>query len=189
MRVSPILGEIEPISDRQTGLMIGQRQRHRDPRLRVVSREFSEELGGCMVIETSQAGTIVVGDEGMEVGVAFLVVAKAAVVGGAVLRQAVEMLAEAAVEALDHAVALRPEGLGEAVGDGSLGAEPVEGVGAGGFVVGLGFLIDGKAVGEFGAVVGQDGVHRQREAVEKALEKTGGGGGTAIGEDFERDKA
>ena len=49
-----------------------------DPGLRVVSREFSEELGGCLVIETSQAGVIVVGDEGVEVGVAFGVVAKAA---------------------------------------------------------------------------------------------------------------
>jgi hypothetical protein len=37
-----------------------------------------------MVIETSQAGAIVVGDEGVEVGIAFLVVAKAAVVGDAV---------------------------------------------------------------------------------------------------------
>jgi hypothetical protein len=33
------------------------------------------------------------------------------------------MLAEAAVEALDHAVGLRPEGLGEPVGDGARGAD------------------------------------------------------------------
>ena len=53
---------------------------------------------------------------------------------------------------------------------------------------GLVFLIDGEAVGELGAVVGQDGV--DREAVEKALDnKAGGGGGAAIGEDFEIDKA
>ena len=68
-----------------------------DPGLRVVSREFSEELGGCLVIETAQAGVIVVGNEGVEVGIAFGVVAKAAMVGGAVLRQPVEMLAKAAV--------------------------------------------------------------------------------------------
>ena len=42
-----------------------------DPGFRVVSREFSEELGGCLVIETSQAGAIVIGDEGVEVGIAF----------------------------------------------------------------------------------------------------------------------
>ena len=142
-----------------------------------------------MIVETSQTGAIAVGDEGVEVGIAFLVIAKAAMVGGAVLRHAVEMLAEATVEALDHAVALRPEGAGEAVGDDALGAELVEGVGAGGFVVRFGFLVDGEAVGEFGAVVGQDGVDGKREAVEKALEKPGGGGGAAIGEDFEIDKA
>ena len=39
------------------------------------------------------------------------------------------------------------------------------------------------------AVVGQDGVDRDREAVEKAREKTRSGGGAAIGEDFEIDKA
>src|SRR4051794_18707317 len=64
----------------------------------VVSREFSEEFGRCLVIEASQAGAIVVGDEGVQVGVAFAMVEKAAVVGGAVLRHAAEMLAEAAVE-------------------------------------------------------------------------------------------
>jgi len=67
--------------------------------------------------------------------------------------------------------------------------DPVEGVLARGFVVGLGFLVDGEAIGELGAVVGQDGVDREREAVEEALEKTGGSGGAAIGEDFEIDKA
>jgi hypothetical protein len=159
------------------------------PGLRVVSREFSEELGGCLVIETSQAGVIVVGDEGVEVGIAFGVVAKAAMVGGAVLRQPVEMLAKAAVEALDHAVGLRPERLREAVGDDAPGAGAVERVLAGGPVVGFGFLVDGEAVGELGAVVGQDGVDREREAVEKAVEEGRGGGGPAIGEDFEIDKA
>src|SRR5260221_636130 len=43
-----------------------------------------------------------------EVGVAFGMVEKAAVVGGTVFRHPVEMLAEASVEALDHAVGLRP---------------------------------------------------------------------------------
>jgi hypothetical protein len=38
-------------------------------------------------------------------------------------------------------------------------------------------------------VVGQDGVDLEREAVEKALDKAGGGGGAAVGEDFEIDKA
>ena len=75
-----------------------------------MSREFSEEFGGRLIVKASQAGAIVVGDEGVEIGVAFGMVEKAAVVGGAVLRHAAEMLAEAAVEALDHAVGLRAEG-------------------------------------------------------------------------------
>src|SRR6516225_1789287 len=168
----------------------GNEQAHtRRPGEGVVSREFSEELGGCLVVDASQAGAIVVGHEGVEVGVAFIVVAKAAMVGDMVLRHPVEMLAEAAVEALDHAVGLRSEGPGEAVSDRALGAELVKGMGARGFVVGLGFLVDGEAVGKFGAVVGQDGVDRKREAVEEAREKTRGGGGAAIGEDFEIEKA
>src|SRR5271166_5887587 len=119
----------------------------------VVSREFSEELGGRLVVVASQSGAVVVGDEGVEIGVAFGMVEKAAVVGGTVLRHPFEMLAEASVEALDHAVGLRPEGLREAVGNGALGADPVEGVVARGFVVGLVFLVGGEAVGEFGAVI------------------------------------
>jgi hypothetical protein len=70
------------------------------PGASVVSREVSQELGGCQIVEASQAGSIVVGDEGVEVGIAFGMVEEATMVGGAVLRHAVEMLAEAAVEAL-----------------------------------------------------------------------------------------
>ena len=70
-----------------------------------MARKISEELGGRVVIETSQAGAIVVGDEGVEIGIAFGMIVKAAM--GAQLRSAVEMLAEAAVEALDHAPRLR----------------------------------------------------------------------------------
>ena len=116
----------------------------RFPGLRVVSREISEEFGGGLVVEASQAGTVVVGDEGVEVGVAFGMVNKAAVVGSAVLRHAVEVFAEASVEAFDHAVGLRPERPGEAMGDGARGAEPVEGVSPEGLSWGLPFLSTAK---------------------------------------------
>ena len=159
------------------------------PGFRVVSREFSEEIGRSLVVKTSQTGAIVVGDEGVEVGIAFGMAEKATMVGGAVLRHPGEMLAEAAVEALDHAVGLRPEGLGESVGDGARSAGAIERVLAGGPVVGFGFLVDGEAVGEPGAVVGQDGVDLERETVAEAGEESGGGGGPAIGQDFEIDKA
>ena len=95
----------------------------------------------------------------------------------------------AAVEALDHAVGLRPEGLGEPVGDGARGADPVEGVVARGSVLGFCLLVDGEAVGELGAVVGQDCVDLEQEAGEETGEESGGCGGPAIGEDFEMDKA
>ena len=93
-----------------------------------MSRKFSKELGRSLVVETSQTGAIVAGDESVEAGIAFGMAEKAAVVGGAVLRHPGKMLAEAAVEALDHAVGLRPEGLGEPVGDGARGADPGKGV-------------------------------------------------------------
>ena len=89
-----------------------------------MSRKFSKELGRSLVVEASQTGAIVAGDEGVEAGIAFGMAEKAAVVvGGAVLRHPGKMLAEAVVEALDHAVGLRPEGLGEPVGDGARGAD------------------------------------------------------------------
>jgi hypothetical protein len=162
-----------------------------------MSRKFSEEVGRSLIVETSQTGAIVVGNEGEEVGVAFGMVEKAAVVSGAVLRHPGEMLAEAAVEALDpcpppsrgQAVGLRPEGLGEAVGDGARGASPVEGVVARRSALGFCLLVDGEAVGELGAVVGQDGVDLERETAEETVEESSGGDGPAIGEDFEIDKA
>ncbi|MFZ3235989.1 MAG: hypothetical protein WA184_11560 [Stellaceae bacterium] len=63
--------------------------------------------------------------------------------------------------------------------------------------MGFALFVDGEAVGELGApgfrtgqaVAGQDGVDREREAVEKPLQEGGGGGGAAIGQDFEIDKA
>jgi hypothetical protein len=79
------------------------------PGERVVSREFSEELSGSIVTEASQSGLVVIGDEGLEVGVAFGMVNEPSVMSGAVLRHSVEVLAKAAIEALDHAVGLRSE--------------------------------------------------------------------------------
>ena len=72
-----------------------------------MATEFRGKLDSMeapLVVEASQASSIVVGDEGVEVGVTFGVVAETSVAGGAVLRHAVEMLAEAVIEALNHAV-------------------------------------------------------------------------------------
>src|SRR5271170_6352565 len=99
------------------------------------------------------------------------------------------MVAEAAVEALDHAVGLRAKRANEAVGDRVPGADAIKGVIAGRFVMRLALFVDGKAVGKLGAVVGQDGVDGEREAGEKALQKGRSGIGPAIGQDLEIDKA
>src|SRR5258708_20407884 len=112
----------------------------------VVSREFGEELGGRVVIEGSQAGAIVIGDEGVEIGIAFGMVDKAAMVGGTVLRHAVEVLGEAAVEALDHAVGLRPERPGEAGGGCMPGPRAVGGAPRRGRVRGASFSCYGRRV-------------------------------------------
>ena len=74
------------------------------------------------------------------------------------------------------------------MGNGARGADPVEEVVARGSILGFCLFVDGEAVGELGAVVGQDGVDLERETVEETVEKSGGGDGPAIGEDFEIDK-
>ena len=57
------------------------------------------------------------------------------------------------------------------MGDGARGAGAVERVLAGGSVVGFGFLVDGEAVGELGAVVGEDGVDLERKVSRKRARK------------------
>lgn len=67
-------------------------------------------------------------------------------------------------------------------------AGTVEGMAAGGLVVGLVLHVDGEAVGELGAVVGKHGVHRLREAAQEALKEGGRGGGIAARMDLEEDE-
>jgi hypothetical protein len=129
-------------TNRKLNILSGWRK-GKIPSLRVISCEFSEDLGESKIAETSQAGAIVVGDEGEEVGVAFGMVAKAAMVGGAILRDAVEMLTEAPVEALDHVVGLRAKGADQAVNDRVPGADAIKGVIAGRLVVRLALFVDG----------------------------------------------
>src|SRR5712691_7736998 len=92
----------------------------------VLSREIGHSLGGCLVVEASQSGVIVVGDEGVEIGISLGMVEEASVMGGAVLRHTVEVLGEAAIEAFDHAVGLRPEGSGQPVRDTVAAADDIE---------------------------------------------------------------
>jgi hypothetical protein len=80
----------------------------------------------------------------VEVGVALGVIEKPAVVGGTVPRQAVEVLTQAAVKALDHAIGLRSKRSDQAVADGVLRASAVEGMLTGRFVMGFALLSTAK---------------------------------------------
>src|SRR5690349_3628329 len=109
--------------------------------------------------------------------------------GGAAPGLAADRFSEAAVEAFDEAVGLRAVGSGEAVLDRVLGADAIDGVAPGRAVARLFLHVDGEAVGELAAVVGEDGVNRMREVGEEALEEAGGGPGLAVVVELEVDVA
>jgi len=127
-----------------------------DPGLRVVSRKVGEDFGGRFVVETSQPGTIVVIDEGLDEGVALGVIGEAVFAGvGGGSGMALEGFGEAAIEALGHAVGLRTVGPGEFVANVVALADLVKGVGAGAAVA-LAPAHLAAAIGELGAVVGEE---------------------------------
>ena len=109
--------------------------------------------------------------------------------GDAAFGFSADSLGDAAVEAFNEPVGLRPIRSGQTVIDAVVGADEIERVMTGSAPGRLVLHIDGKAVGELGAVVSQDCVNLERETVEEAGEKSSGGGTAAIGEDFEIDKA
>src|SRR5260370_35092625 len=154
---------------------------------RVVSGEISESFQRSAVAETTQSGSVVVVDEGEDVVVAGGTGWEGLVMPCGVVRDALEVLGEAAVETLDHAVGLRPEGAGEPVRDVVAGAEAIEGVAAGRAIGGFALFVDGKAVGPFAAVVREKGVYFEREGAEEALEEGSGEGCLAPLVDLEVD--
>ena len=159
------------------------------PGFRVVSREVSEEFGGCFMAEASQARAIVVVDEGLDKGVALGVMVEAifaGVAGGPGM--SCEGVAEAAIEALGHAIGLRPIGAGEFVSHCVGVADLVEGVGAGAAVTPAPAHV-AEAVGELRPVIGEDGVDGMAERGEEALQARGDGGAPAIVDDFDMDEA
>jgi hypothetical protein len=119
------------------------------------------------VVEALEAGSIIVGDEAIEEGVA-LGVRGEEPVGAALFGLLADGFDDAPVEALDEAVGLGPIGPGEAMIDALPGATSIEGMAAGGLVEGLVLHVDGEAVGELAAIVGEDGVDRVREVSEEA---------------------
>src|SRR4051812_32973921 len=97
-------------------------------------------------------------DEASEEGVAVGVGGKQPM-GNASFGLAADGVDDAAVEAFDEAVGLRSIGPGQAVVDLVLGADAIEWMVSGRPIARLVLHVDGEAVGELTAVVGQDGVN------------------------------
>ena len=140
------------------------------------------------VAETLEAGSIVVVNEAIEKGIS-IGVREEAPVSGATFRFPANGVADAAVEALDETIGLRPVGSGETVVDLALGAKTIEGMSTGRSVVRLVLHVDGEAIGELTAIVGEDRVNAMWEVGEEAFEEAGGGIGIASGVDLQVDVA
>ena len=158
------------------------------PRLRVWSRKISESLERCQVAEALESGSIVIANKADEEGISLGMRCEHAM-GGAALWLAADGVGDAAIEALDHTVGLWPVRSGEAMLDFVFAAEAVEEMPAGRPIMRLALHVDGEAVGEFAAIVGEDGVNRMWKVSEEVFEETGGGLGIALGVDFDIDVA
>jgi hypothetical protein len=145
-------------------------------------------LAWRQVPETFEAGDIVVVDEPIQEGVAIGMRGKAAM-GDAALRFPTDGFGDAAVEAFGETVGLRPVGSGETVVDLALGAETIEGMSTGGSIVRLVLHIDGEAIRELTAIVGEDRMNTMWKVREEAFEEAGCGVGIAPGMDLQIDVA
>jgi hypothetical protein len=111
-------------------------------------------------------------DELAEEGVAIGVAGEGAASTAAFVL-ATDGFGDAPVEAFDQAVGLRMIRLGQTVFDAALGTEAIKRMVAGGPAGRLVLHVDGEAVGELGAVVGQDGMNLVREVGQEAREEGG----------------
>src|SRR3954447_26483210 len=107
----------------------------------------------------------------------------------AALGLATDGLDDSAVKTFDETIGLWPVGSCEAVVDTPFGTDLVERVAAGGSIIPLVLHVDGEAIGELAAVVGEDGVNAMREVDQEAFEEAAGGIGIAFGMDFQIDVA
>src|SRR5664279_480881 len=158
------------------------------PCFRVRSREISKGFQGSEVVEAFESGPIVVGNKAVEEGVAIGMARKGAPCAAAFGFPA-DGLGDATVEAFDKPVGLRPIRSGQAMIDPVFGAEEIERVMAGGLTGWLVLHVDGKAVGELGAVVGQDGVNAIWEVSQESPEEACRSLGIAPSMDFDIDVA
>ena len=158
------------------------------PCFRVWSREIGEGFEGSEVAEAFEAGAVVVGNEAGEEGVAIGMAGKGSPCAAAFGFSA-DGFGDAAVEALDETIGLRPIRSGQTVIDLVVSADEIKRVMAGGSALRLVLHIDGKAVGELGAVVGQDGVNTIREVRQESSEKARRSLSIAPSMDFDVDVA
>lgn len=158
------------------------------PRESVWSRRIGKGLEWSPVAETFQAGSIVVVNEAVEEGIAVGMRLKEPM-RDASFRLPTNGINDPPIEAFDKSVGLRPIGFGQPVTDLVLSADEIEGMPAGRPVIRFVLHVDGKAVGEFAAVVGENGVNGIREVGEEAIEEPGGGLAIALGVDLQIDIA
>jgi hypothetical protein len=158
------------------------------PRLRVWSRGIVEHLAWRQVVETLEAGSIVVVDEAIEEGVA-VGVGDEEPVGDTAFGLPTDRFDDPAIEAFDEAIGLRPVRPCEAVIDLALGANAIEGVPAGRPIAGFVLHVDGEPISELTAIVGEDGMNTMREVSEEAIEEACRSVSIAPGMDLQIDVA
>jgi hypothetical protein len=155
---------------------------------RVRSRGIGESLDRCLIVEAFKAGSIVVVDELSEECVPIGMAGKGAAAAAAFFLAA-DGLGDAAIEAFDHAIGLRVVRPSQAMIDAALLTKLIKGMIAGRPPGRLVLLVDGEAIGELGAIVGQDGMNVVREMGQEAFEKAGSGCSVPPGMDLDIDVA
>jgi hypothetical protein len=158
------------------------------PCVRVRSREIGEGLDWGEIAEALEPGSIVVSHKTTEEGVALRMAGEGAACA-APFGFAADGLGDAAVEAFNEAIGLRPIRSGQAVIDVMARADEIEWVLAGRLSRRLVLHIDSKAIGELCAVIGQNGVNRIREVSQEPGEEAGRSLGIALEVDFDIDVA
>jgi hypothetical protein len=145
-------------------------------------------LAWGQVVETLEAGSIVVVDEAIEEEVA-VGVGDEEPMGDAAFGLPTDRFDNPAIEAFDEAIGLRPVRSGETVVDLALGAEVIEGMPAGRPIAGFVLHVDGEPISELTAVVGEDGMNTVREVSEEAVEEARCSVSIAPGMDLQIDVA
>lgn len=158
-------------------------------RHRVRSRKIGEKFSRGSVVEAFEPNSIIALDEGVEESVALgmgVELVLALVPGDAGLSG--DSLGEAAIEALDETVGLWSERPSEAMLDAVAGTYPIEVMTTGGSPL-YSPLCATEAVGEFGAVVGEDDADLVGKGGNEALEAGCDGCCIAARDDLDMDEA